>query len=282
MSSFNSIVNIDRIKIDNNIAYIYIKILSPYESEIHKPYVFCTENLKTGDIYFSNLNIYWIDRYKVNESDEKFSAFNPDAHISIRRNKTICLRLNLLNGSFEGGRMVLRVRLHMKDYIGPAISNQNVWSSDVITLASSELFVPDMKCLAIKALSDKTICAIKFIHKNAESHQNFYAFITPKIYFMDRSGSIQLAESSYVDTYDSNTDIFIFSTNKTYTSRNITINAELYWSDETLAKKQKFTVDTMNSFNAYYADDFSLHKCFNLIYLDDSPKKILGIFAKKY
>lgn len=248
---FTTSISVTGTRVDGPTAYVYIKFLSTKPADEHLGYFFCTENVNSGITIKTNDNLYYIDRYSTSTIYDNI--------ININRNKTVALKFNLLDGEIIGNRFVRKVVLHLKEQNLWLPEDTDVWVSDELTLASSEIIMPEIQCGGIESVDGKSRCAIKLIHDNARDLTLYNKYVQPQVIFYDKR-NVSQAETvlNYTAADD---DYMLFESLNDYENNVSRVKCQLVFPNGTIGAEKSFEYDTLKKFNAYFGFEDVILKC---------------------
>jgi hypothetical protein len=267
MAKFSSILSIEKVIVEQFTAYIYVKILTPNDVTENKGYFFCAENTETGAVSKINENYYYIER---------FNTLPPSGYINIGRNKTVCLRLSLLDGRIHDNTYILSTRILFKEKELGASTDKTVWKSDTINMSSIKFYPPSHKIKLIKKTDGGSKILVKLLHDNSLSESVYNTYMETKVFLYDGANILPIDTLLPSDVDENGNLIFVYDK---FHDKNVTkITASTTWINGKVANETTISVDTMKAYNAYYFDEFNTLRIKKVAIRKENVVNVLDIY----
>ena len=223
-SDFKTQMTIERIRIENLTAYVYIKFLTIKQSKETKRYRLWLEDCDSGLIIGADNNVYFIDRFgDVNVERKSY-------YVDVNRNLTICIRVSLYTGNVIDNRFVRNVRFILKEDINSTTTDPTVWLSDKQQIHSRQIMLPDIVDVRASRYDvdemDKSHLRVRLKVAYPTSKDEFYynEYLKAYAYFFDGTNLIKTEEIDAIPQDE--TEKFEFISKEKYGNRVTKIGIE--------------------------------------------------------
>lgn len=261
-----NVITIEKIDVHSTVAYVHLKILSTQKADENYSAFFCTKNLDTNKTLITNDKLYWFDRYN--------SSINTANNISVRRNLNIILKFNLLDGIIVNDSFILNIKLQLKRHITHTPSDETIWESNNLVLASEKITKPKIKLDYVSSGESKSKFKFTIKHKTASDKKIFEQFIKPRLYILDTSGTRVL---DVINTYNINNEL-IFESPETFEASTIRVKLSLNFINGNVFSQSIHETEVASNALYHYAGEVVTARCVG--FSETSTHKKVKLFPK--